>query len=98
MSAIGDAIQEKYLAFGDRIIKLNDYLLKGAANAKPSVKMVNGNRVYDKPVPVHLQSVAGNYSQIGMGNHSLEYISTSSIFTANKKGVGVRWKDTIYRK
>ena len=28
MSEIGDAIQEKCLAFGDRIIKLNDYLLE----------------------------------------------------------------------
>ena len=30
MSEIGDAIQEKCLAFGDRIIKLNDYLLSQA--------------------------------------------------------------------
>lgn len=28
MSEIGDAIQEKCLSFGDRIIKLNDYLLE----------------------------------------------------------------------
>ena len=58
MSEISDKIQEKCLAFGDRIVKLNDYLLKGAANKKPSFKMVNGKRVYDKPVPVYLQSVA----------------------------------------
>ena len=64
MSAIGDAIQEKCLAFGDRVIKLNDYLLKEAANAKPSFKMVNGKRVYDKPVPVHLQSVANLCNQL----------------------------------
>ena len=30
MSEIGDSIQTKCLAFGDRIIKLNDYLLKEA--------------------------------------------------------------------
>lgn len=30
MSEIGDAIQEKCLAFGDRVIKLNDYLLAEA--------------------------------------------------------------------
>ena len=35
MSIISDAIQAKCLAFGDRVIKLNDYLLKEAANAKP---------------------------------------------------------------
>ena len=64
MSAIGDAIQEKCLAFDDRVIKLNDYLLKEAANAKPSFKMVNGKRVYDKPVPVHLQSVANLCNQL----------------------------------
>lgn len=64
MSAIGDAIQEKCLAFGDRVIKLNDYLLKEAANAKPSFKVVNGKRVYDKPVPVHLQSVANLSNQL----------------------------------
>ena len=64
MSAIGDAIQEKCLAFGDRVIKLNDYLLKEAANAKPSYKMVNGKRVYDKPVPVYLQSVANISNQL----------------------------------
>ena len=32
MSEISNAIQEKCLAFGDRIIKLNDYLLEQAAN------------------------------------------------------------------
>jgi len=34
MSIISDAIQAKCLAFSDRIIKLNDYLLKEAANKK----------------------------------------------------------------
>ncbi len=31
MSDISEAIQQKCLAFGDRIIKLNDYLIKEAA-------------------------------------------------------------------
>ena len=35
MSIISDAIQSKCLAFSDRIIKLNDYLLAQAANKKP---------------------------------------------------------------
>lgn len=48
MSEISDAIQTKCLAFGDRIIKLNDYLLKEAANKKPSFKIVKGKRVYEK--------------------------------------------------
>lgn len=58
MSEISDAIQAKCLAFGDRIIKLNDYLLKEAANAKPAYKVVKGKRVYEKSVPVYLQSVS----------------------------------------
>lgn len=64
MSEIADAIQTKCLAFGDRIIKLNDYLLKEAANAKPTYKIVKGKRVYDKPVPVYLQSVSNLCNQL----------------------------------
>ncbi len=58
MSEIADAIQAKCLAFSDRIIKLNDYLLEQAANKKPGYKVVNGKRVYGKTVPVHLQSIS----------------------------------------
>lgn len=58
MSEIADAIQDKCLAFSDRIIKLNDYLLEQAANKKPGYKMVNGKRVYNKSIPVHLQAVS----------------------------------------
>ena len=64
MSEISDSIQAKCLAFGDRIIKLNDYLLKEAANAKPTYKIVKGKRVYDKPVPVYLQSVSNLCNQL----------------------------------
>ena len=64
MSEISDAIQDKCLAFSDRIIKLNDYLLKEAANAKPAYKTIKGKRVYEKAVPVHLQSVAAICNQL----------------------------------
>lgn len=64
MSEISDAIQAKCLAFGDRIIKLNDYLLKEAANKKPLYKMVGGKRVYEKPIPVYLQSIANLSNQL----------------------------------
>jgi four helix bundle protein len=64
MSLIADAIQEKCLAFGDRVIKLNDYLLKGAANTKPTYKIVKGKRVYEKAVPVYLQSVSNLCNQL----------------------------------
>ena len=64
MSSIADAIQDKCLAFGDRVIKLNDYLLKEAANAKPTYKLVKGKRVYEKAVPVYLQSVSNLCNQL----------------------------------
>ena len=64
MSEISDAIQAKCLAFGDRIIKLNDYLLSQAANAKPAFKVVKGKRVYEKAVPVYLQSVSNLCNQL----------------------------------
>ncbi len=64
MSEISDAIQSKCLAFGDRIIKLNDYLLEQAANKKPGYKMVNGKRVYNKSIPVHLQAVSNLCNQL----------------------------------
>ena len=35
-------------------------------------------------------SIGGNCA-IGMGTHSLNYISTSSIFTAKKNGTGIAW-------
>ena len=64
MSEISEAIQAKCLAFSDRIIKLNDYLLKEAANAKPAYKVVKGKRVYEKSVPVYLQSVSNLCNQL----------------------------------
>jgi four helix bundle protein len=64
MSEVSEAIQAKCLAFGDRIIKLNDYLLTQAANAKPSYKIVKGKRVYEKAIPVYLQSVSALCNQL----------------------------------
>ena len=43
MSIISDAIQAKCLAFGDRVIKLNDYLLEQAA----SKRYEGGSKRYD---------------------------------------------------
>jgi four helix bundle protein len=88
MSSIADAIQEKCLAFGDRIIKLNDFLLKEAANAKPTYKIVKGKRVYDKPVPIYLQSVSNLCNQLlragtSIGANNAE--ATSAISKADFK-------------
>jgi len=52
------------MAFGDRVIKLNDYLLKEAANAKPTYKIVKGKRVCEKTVPVYLQSISNLCNQL----------------------------------
>ena len=66
MSEISDKIQEKCLAFSDRIIKLNDYLLEQAANKKAEVlrKKADGKPVFKKPVPVYLQSVSAICNQL----------------------------------
>ena len=64
MSEVSEAIQAKCLAFGDRIIMLNDYLLEQAANKKPAYKIVKGKRVYEKSIPVYLQSVSALCNQL----------------------------------
>ena len=42
----------------------NDYLLKEAANKKPSFTIVKGKRVYEKQVPVYLQSISNLCNQL----------------------------------
>lgn len=86
MSEVSEAIQAKCLAFDDRVIKLNDYLLKEAANKKPSFTIVRGKRMYEKPVPVYLQSVSNLSNQllragIGIGANNVE--ATSAISKAD---------------
>ena len=88
MSGVGEAIQAKCLSFGDRIIKLNDYLLKKAANKQPTYKMVNGKRVYNKSIPVHLQAVSNLCNQLlrvgtSIGANNAE--ATSAISKADFK-------------
>lgn len=64
MSEVSEAIQGKCLTFGDRIIKLNDFLLEQAANKNPGYKIVKGKKVYEKAIPVYLQSVAAICNQL----------------------------------
>lgn len=77
MSEISDAIQDKCLAFSDRIIKLNDYLLAQAANRMSDGRSkkydVKGRGQQHQPssikhqplrVPVHLQAVATLCNQL----------------------------------
>ena len=74
MSEISDAIQAKCLAFSDRIIKLNDYLLEQAASKRydgGSQRADRRNKTQPSyvrhqtsRVPVHLQSVAALANQL----------------------------------
>ena len=98
MSEISDAIQTKCLAFGDRIIKLNDYLLEQAASKRYDGGSQRADRrnktqtsyLSHQPsrVPVHLQSVAALANQLlrsgtSIGANNAE--ATSAISTADFK-------------
>lgn len=69
MSEVSEAIQAKCLAFGDRVIKLNDYLLEQASRkydvGGKRYDTKGGNKYHPSSyshhtsrVPVHMQSVA----------------------------------------
>ena len=58
MSEIGNAIQEKCMAFGDRVIKLNDYLLEQECK-KEDERSKKGSRI-----PITLKSVANLSNQL----------------------------------
>ena len=73
MSEISDAIQAKCLAFSDRIIKLNDYLLEQAAEKYENAKRQRQRRNVHLPssikhqpslVPVYLQAVSNLCNQL----------------------------------
>lgn len=60
MSSIGNAIQEKCMAFGDRVIKLNDYLLEqGCQMEEVRCKKTGGARI-----PIYLKSIANLSNQL----------------------------------
>ena len=94
MSEIGDSIQSKCLAFGDRIIKLNDYLLEQAANKKPGYKMVNGKRVYNKSIPVHLQAVSNLCNQLLRAGTSFK---SKSFIALKEARESLYWIDLLHR-
>ena len=98
MSEIGDSIQTKCLSFGDRIIKLNDYLLSQAAMEHENYKKVLRQRkpgqktssILHQPssIPLHLQSVAALCNQLlrsgtSIGANNAE--ATSAISKADFK-------------
>lgn len=91
MSSIGDAIQEKCLAFGDRIIKLNDYLLEQACKKEDercNKVDVKGKKVIKTRIPITLKSIANLSNQLlragtSIGANNAE--ATSAISKADFK-------------
>ena len=60
MSEIGDKIQEKCVAFGDKVIKLNDFSLEQECQREEERhKKMGGGRI-----PIHLKSVANLSNQL----------------------------------
>jgi len=94
MSEINEAIQEKCLAFSDRIIKLNDYLLEQAANKKPGYKMVNGKRIYNKSIPVHLQAGSNLCNQLLRSGTSIGANNAEATNAVSK----TRFSSTVWRR
>ena len=93
MSSISDAIQAKCLAFGDRIIKLNDFLLAKAAEDHERYKKDQKQRKFGQKtssilhqpssIPVHLQAVSNLCNQLlragtSIGANNAEAISAIS--------------------
>ena len=75
MSEISEAIQDKGLAFGDRVIRLNDYLLEQAASrwsegrrqkedTRRGKTLPSNISPLPSRIPVHLQSVAALANQL----------------------------------
>lgn len=60
MSQIGDSIQTKCLAFGDRVIKLNDYLLRQACKRED----IRSKKEKSSRIPIHLLAVANISNQL----------------------------------
>jgi hypothetical protein len=96
MSEIADAIQSKCLSFGDRIIKLNDYLLSQAAvehekykkelrQRKPGQKT---SSILHQPssIPLHLQSVAALCNQLLRSGTSIGANNAEATSAISKAG------------
>ena len=92
MSEYGDKVQAKCDAFADRVVRLNDFLLKQAANAEPEVRWLKDDgrnkKITVKPIPVYLQAVANISNQLlragtSIGANNSE--ATSAISKADYK-------------
>lgn len=106
MSEISDKIQEKCLAFGDRIIKLNDYLLEQASKRED----VRSKKEKSGRIPIQLLSVANLCNQLlragtSIGANNAEATSAiskadfrSKSFIALKEArESLYWLDLLHR-
>ena len=92
MSEVSEAIQAKCLAFGDRIIKLNDYLLEQASLPKLEQGSHTSNirhhtsdiRHHTSRVPVHLKSVATLSNQLLRSGTSIGANNAEAINAVSK--------------
>ena len=106
MSSISDSIQAKCLAFGDRIIKLNDYLLTQAGKRED----VRSKKEKSGRIPIQLLSVANLSNQLlragtSIGANNAEACNAiskadfkSKSFIALKEArESLYWIDLLYR-
>jgi len=66
MSEISEAIQAKCLSFGDRVIKLNDYLLEQAAGSISDVRGKKYNVNKGKSAVINQTSVISQPSDLSL--------------------------------
>ena len=106
MSEIGNIIQEKCLAFGDRVIKLNDYLLSEACKKEDE----RCKRLTRSRIPIQLKSISNLSNQLlrsgtSIGANNAEAVNAiskadfkSKSFIALKEArESLYWIDLLYR-
>ncbi len=106
MTAFTQSFQDKCLAFSERIIKLNDYLLEQAVSKKPALKIVKGKRAYEKSVPVYLQAISNLCNQLlRSGANNAEAINaisrqdyrSKSYIALKEARESLYWIELLYR-
>ena len=110
MSEIGDKIQEKCMVFGDRVIKLNDYLLEQAANDDYDDNKTTNRKQHTSRVPVYLKSISNLANQLlragtSIGANNAEATSAISLADYRSKSYialkeareSLYWLDMLHR-
>ena len=93
MSDFTESVQAKCLAFGDRVIKLNDYLLAQAAKAHEDYKKTQRKKglsfkvlpLSSSAVPVYLQSISALCNQLLRAGTSIGANNAEAINAISKQ-------------